>query len=70
MSSLSDAWTPSAGGEGPWRTCVLPALGGGGPPTSVRSGWGLLLVGSVCWRQPPVDSSSRSLEFLHFIRRF
>lgn len=39
-------------------------------PTSVRSGWGLALVGRVCWRQPPVDSSSRSLEFLHFILRF
>ena len=39
-------------------------------PTSLRSGCGLALVGSVCSRQPPDDSSSRSLEFLHFIRRF
>ncbi|MEQ2169221.1 hypothetical protein GOODEAATRI_022931 [Goodea atripinnis] len=39
-------------------------------PTSVRSGWGLVFVGRVCCRQPPVDSSSRSLEFLHFILRF
>jgi len=39
-------------------------------PTSLRSGCGLALVGSVCSRQPPDDSSSRSLEFLHFILRF
>lgn len=39
-------------------------------PTSVRSGWGLVLVGRVCWRHPPVDSSSLSFEFLHFILRF
>lgn len=39
-------------------------------PTSLRSGCGLALVGRVCSRQPPEDSSSLSLEFLHFIRRF
>jgi len=39
-------------------------------PTSLRSGWGLVLVGRVCSRQPPEDSSSLSLEFLHFILRF
>lgn len=38
--------------------------------TSLRSGWGLVRVGSVCSLQPPDDSSSRSLEFLHFILRF
>lgn len=39
-------------------------------PTSLRSGCGFALVGSVCSRQPPDDRSSRSFEFLHFIRRF
>ena len=27
-------------------------------------------MGRVCSRQPPLDKSSRSLEFRHFMRRF
>lgn len=37
---------------------------------SLRSGWGLFLLGSVCSREPPAASSSRSFELRHFIRRF
>lgn len=37
---------------------------------SLRSGFGLFFVGSVCSLVPPVESSSRSFEFRHFIRRF
>lgn len=37
---------------------------------SLRSGWGLFLVGRVWLREPPLANSSRSFEFLHFIRRF
>lgn len=33
-------------------------------------GFGLFLVGRVCSRVPPEESSSRSLEFRHFMRRF
>lgn len=38
---------------------------------SLRSGFGLFFVGKVCSRHPvPAASSSRSLVFRHFIRRF
>lgn len=38
--------------------------------TSLRSGLGLLLFGKVDSLVPPVERSSRSLEFRHFMRRF
>jgi len=37
---------------------------------SLKSGWGLFLVGSVCDLDPPLASNSRSLELRHFMRRF
>lgn len=39
-------------------------------PTSLRSGFGFIFVGSVCSLHPPDERSSRSLEFRHFILRF
>lgn len=43
---------------------------GRSPSASLRSGLGLFLFGNVCSREPPVASSSRSLLFRHFMRRF
>lgn len=48
----------------------LRSILGRSPSASLRSGLGLFLFGNVCSREPPVASSSRSLLFRHFIRRF
>ena len=66
-----------------WSSCLSPGDAGwcsipsgwgsgegGSSAVSLRSGLGLSLLGRVSSRDPPEDSSSRSLLLRHFMRRF